>query len=52
MTAVHYKLEDGVATIRMDDGKRNALSPRMLSHIYAALDRAENAKAVVVLTGR
>jgi len=52
MTAVHYKLEDGVATIRMDDGKRNALSPRMLSNIYAALDRAENDKAVVVLTGR
>ena len=36
----------------MDDGKRNALSPQMLSDIYTALDRAENDKAVVVLTGR
>jgi enoyl-CoA hydratase len=36
----------------MDDGKRNALSPQVLSDIYTALDRAENDKAVVVLTGR
>ncbi len=36
----------------MDDGKRNALSPQVLSDIYTALDRAENDKAIVVLTGR
>lgn len=49
---VHYELQDGVATIRIDDGKRNALSPSVLAEIYAALDRAESDKASVIFTGR
>jgi len=49
---VHYKLVDQVATIRIDDGKRNALSPQVLREIYAALDQAESDRAVVILTGR
>ena len=40
--SVHYHLEDQVATIRIDDGKRNALSPQVIREIYAALDRAES----------
>ena len=52
MESVHYSLRDGIATIRIDDGKRNALSPEVLSEIYAALDQAEADNAVVVLTGR
>lgn len=51
-TLVDYKHEDGVAVIRMDDGKRNALSPDMLKQLFAALDRAEADGAAVVLTGR
>lgn len=47
-----YELEDGVATIAMDDGKVNALSIEMLKEIHAALDQAERDEAVVVLTGR
>lgn len=50
--AVHYDLQDRVATIRIDDGKRNALSPDVLRQIYAALDRAETDKAIVIITGR
>ena len=50
--AVTYNLRDGVATIGIDDGKRNALSPEVLRELYAALDRAEADGAVVVLTGR
>ena len=50
--AVEYSLHDQVATIRIDDGKRNALSPAVLSQIYAALDRAEADHAIVILTGR
>ncbi len=50
--SVHYSLRDGVATIRIDDGKRNALAPSVLREIYAALDRAEADDAVVILTGR
>ena len=49
---VHYELADGVATIRIDDGKRNALSPEVFEAIYAALERAEKDRAVVILTGR
>ncbi len=36
----------------MDDGKVNVLSIPMLGEINAALDQAESAGAVVVLTGR
>jgi enoyl-CoA hydratase len=52
MSLVSYQLEGGVATIAMDDGKVNALSPAMQAEINAALDRAEADKAIVILTGR
>lgn len=45
-------VEGGVATITMDDGKVNALSPAMLHGLHHALDRAEDEGAVVVLAGR
>ena len=47
-----YELEGQVATIAMDDGKVNAFSIEMLKSVMAALDRAEQDRAVVVLTGR
>ena len=49
---VQYTLEGNVAIIRIDDGKRNALSPTVLRGIYDALDRAESDKATVIITGR
>jgi enoyl-CoA hydratase len=49
---VTYDLAEGVATIRMDDGKVNALSPTMLGAVGDALDRAESDGAAVVLAGR
>jgi enoyl-CoA hydratase len=49
---VTYQLQDSIATITMDDGKVNALSPGMLGQLGAALDRALADRAVVVLTGR
>jgi enoyl-CoA hydratase len=52
MNSVHYRLEGPVATVRIDDGKRNALSPQVLDEIYEALDRAEADRAAVILTGR
>jgi enoyl-CoA hydratase len=52
MALVSYRLEDSVATITMDDGKVNVLSLPMLGEINAALDQAEAAGVVVVLTGR
>lgn len=47
-----YAVEDGVATITMDDGKVNALSSAMSSEVMSRLDQAEADGAVVVLTGR
>ncbi|MCW2653845.1 MAG: enoyl-CoA hydratase [Mycobacterium sp.] len=38
---VHYSVESSVATIQMDDGKVNALSPEMQREINEALDHAE-----------
>jgi enoyl-CoA hydratase len=52
MNSLHYSLEGRVATVRIDDGKRNALSPQVLDAIYEALDRAEADRAAVILTGR
>jgi len=49
---VTYQLDDSMATITMDDGKVNVLSPPMLAELNAALDQAEADRAVVVLTGR
>jgi len=50
--SVQYSLQDQVATIRIDDGKRNALSPQVLREICQALDRAEADRAIVIITGR
>jgi enoyl-CoA hydratase len=47
-----YSLEDGIATITLDDGKVNVLSNEMLAEINAALDQAAADEAVVILTGR
>lgn len=52
MKSVQYSLQGGVATICIDDGKRNALSPQVLREIYEALNQAESDKALVILTGR
>jgi enoyl-CoA hydratase len=51
-TPVTYDLRDSIATIAMDDGKRNALSIEMLTGINRALDRAAADRAVVIFTGR
>ncbi len=49
---VTYHLNDSIATLTLDDGKANAMNPRMLQAINDALTQAEADQAVVVLTGR
>lgn len=49
---LQYDLQDGVATIRIDDGKRNALSQPVIREIRRAFDQAEADRAIVVITGR
>jgi enoyl-CoA hydratase len=50
--AVQYELQGRVATVRIDDGKRNALSRPVLRELYRAFDQAETDRALVILTGR
>ena len=50
--AVFYDNQDGVSTIRIDDGKRNALSPSVIKALDAAFVRARRECATVILTGR
>ena len=53
MTLLGYTVDAAVATITMDDGKANALSPAMLDELGAAFDRAESdSVGAVVLGGR
>lgn len=49
---VSCEFEGSVATIVMDDGKRNVISPQMLRDLNHALNLAEKERSVVVLTGR
>ncbi len=49
---VTYDLDEGIATIAMDDGKVNALSIEMLKSLISNLDRADEDGAVVILSGR
>lgn len=49
---VNYQLNEGVATITITNGKANALSHEVFEGLNQALDRAEEDKAVVILTGQ
>ncbi|MGJ8662618.1 MAG: crotonase/enoyl-CoA hydratase family protein [Marinicella sp.] len=49
---VHSQIDNNIAWIMMDDGKNNVISPAMIVQLNQALDEAEAAGAVVVLTGR
>ena len=46
---VTYRLDKGVATISMDDGKLNVMSTAMLRDLDAALNRAEKDRAIILL---
>ena len=49
---VAYQLDDGVATLTLSNGKVNAISPDVVAALNAALDRAEQDRAVVIITGQ
>lgn len=51
-TRVRYESDGTVATLTLDDGNKNVVSPGMIRDLNAALDRAETEGAVVILTGR
>ena len=49
---VRYESDGTVATLTLDDGNKNVVSPGLIRDLNAALDRAEEDGAVVILTGR
>ena len=49
---VSYSLEEGIATLTLNNGKVNAISPDLIVAFNAALDQAEQDRAVVILTGQ
>ena len=49
---VQYSLNDGVATLTLANGKVNAVSPAVIEAFNAALDLAQAAEAVVIVTGQ
>lgn len=52
MQRVHYESADGVARVRMDDGKVNVMGPPMQQELRAAFARAAEEEAIVILSGR
>jgi enoyl-CoA hydratase len=48
---VSYRLEDGIATLTLDNGKVNAVSHEVIEAFHAALDRSVADQAIVIITG-
>jgi enoyl-CoA hydratase len=49
---VAYSLNEGVATLTLNNGKVNAFSHALIAEFNSALDLAEQAKAIVIVTGQ
>ncbi len=49
---VNYKFDGKIATITLQNGKVNAMSPDHIAAINGALDQAEQDKAVVMIVGQ
>lgn len=49
---VQLTIEDGVAVVRLDDGKANAVSHTLVDQLHAALDRADADADAVAFIGR
>ena len=49
---IAYHLEDGIATLTLSNGKVNAISPDVITAFNAALDQAEQDRAVIIITGQ
>jgi enoyl-CoA hydratase len=49
---ITYHAEDGIATLTLNNGKVNAISPDVIAAFNSALDRATQERAVVIITGQ
>ena len=48
---ITYHLEDGIATLTLNNGKVNAISPDLIVAFNTALEQATQDRAVVIVTG-
>jgi enoyl-CoA hydratase len=49
---IEYELSDGIATLTLNNGKVNAVSPEVITQFHQALDRSQDDQAIIILTGR
>ena len=49
---IHYNCNEGIATLTLNNGKVNALSPDMITAFNRCLDQAEQDRAIVIITGQ
>ncbi|WP_017905706.1 crotonase/enoyl-CoA hydratase family protein [Pseudomonas asplenii] len=49
---IYYHLDDGIATLTLNNGKVNAISPDVIAAFNTALDQASADRAVVIITGQ
>ena len=49
---ITYHLDEGIATLTLNNGKVNAISPDVIAAFNSALDRAQQDRAVVIITGQ
>lgn len=49
---VSYDLDDGIATLTLNNGKVNAFSHELIAEFNQALDQSETDNAVVIVTGQ
>ena len=52
MDLINVEVENNVHVITLNNGKVNAISQQIISELHQALDKAEQEKAVVILTGQ
>ena len=50
MMTVTLNMADNIATITINNGKVNVISPQVIAEINSALDQAVQQKAIVILT--
>lgn len=49
---IHYNCNQGIATLTLNNGKVNAISPDMIAAFNNCLDQAEQDRAIVIITGQ
>ena len=52
MDLIDFTINEKIAVITLKNGKVNAISPQVITEINSALDQAETAGAVVIITGQ